>query len=89
MSSGSNGELPGCVTQEARSPCFSLHMAASYLMRAVVAAVSNALGMAGIECSRYSGHSFWIGAATAAAARGIEDSIIKTLGRWKSLAYLK
>ena len=24
-----------------------------------------------------------------AAARGIEDSIIKTLGRWESMAYLQ
>ena len=34
------------------------------------------------------GHSFQIGAATAAEEHGIEDSMIKTLGRWRSLAYL-
>ena len=33
------------------------------------------------------GHSFWIGAATMAAAKGIPDSLIKTLGRWQSAAY--
>ncbi len=27
-------------------------------------------------------------AATTAAARGLEDSTVRTLGRWKSLAYL-
>ena len=37
----------------------------------------------------YSGCSFRIGAATAAAKKGIEDAIIKTLGRWESLAYLE
>lgn len=37
---------------------------------------------------KYNGHSFQIGAATTAASRGMEDSIIKTLGRWESTAYL-
>ena len=53
-----------------------------------MAAVRDALGRAGVECCQYCGHSFRIGAATTAAARGIEDSLIKTLGKWKSLAYL-
>ena len=55
----------------------------------LVTAVREALQRAGLDQSRYCGHSFRIGAATAAAASGIEDSIIKTLGRWRSLAYLE
>ena len=43
---------------------------------------------AGLEAQRYSGHSFRVGAATTAAARGVEDSLIRTLGRWNSSAYL-
>ncbi len=54
-----------------------------------VQAVRDALAKAGIQAGRYASHSFRIGAATTAAAKGIEDSIIKTLGRWKSLAYLE
>ncbi len=54
-----------------------------------VQAVRGALIKAGVQADRYASHSFCIGAATTAAARGSEDSIIKTLGRWKSLAYLE
>ena len=45
--------------------------------------VREALTEAGLEASKFAGHSFQIGAATTAAARGVEDSLIKTLGRWE------
>ena len=35
------------------------------------------------------GHSFRIGAVTTAVVKGMEDCIIKILGRWESLAYLQ
>ena len=40
----------------------------------------------GIDCE-YSGHNFWIGVATTAASRGVQDSLIKTMGSWESVAY--
>lgn len=49
--------------------------------------VKEALSSAGIDQTSYSGHSFRIGAATAAARAGISDHIIKALGRWESEAY--
>ena len=49
--------------------------------------VKEALSLAGVDCTAYSGHSFRIGAATTAAKRGISDATIKMLGRWKSSAY--
>ena len=53
-----------------------------------VKAVRSALDRANINSAQYAGHSFRIGAATTAAQRGIQDSLIKTLGRWESSAYL-
>ena len=52
-----------------------------------VRVIRSALAQAGVDASLYSGHSFRIGAATTAAARGIPDSLIKTMGRWESSAY--
>ena len=46
-----------------------------------------ALRRAGMNHELYNGHSFRIGAATTAAEQGLEDSLIQTLGRWKSEAY--
>lgn len=53
-----------------------------------VSAVRSAMMEAKLPASDYTGHSFRIGAATTAAAAGLDDSIIQTLGRWKSSAYL-
>ena len=46
------------------------------------------LSQAGVDSLLYSGHSFRIGTVSTAAANGVEDSLIQTLGRWKSSAYL-
>lgn len=39
------------------------------------------------QTTNHLGHSFRIGVTMMAAALGIEDSLIKTLGRWESVAY--
>jgi hypothetical protein len=51
--------------------------------------VRDGLSRAGVDRSKYCGHSFCIGAATTAATKGVEDCIIKILGRWESLANLQ
>ena len=52
-----------------------------------VAEFQRALSAAGVQAEMYTGHSFRIGAATTAAAKGVTDNIIKALGRWSSEAY--
>ena len=60
---------------------FSHFEDSSSLTRARFAsAVWAALRLASVDDSRYSGHSFCIGAATTAALAGLPDSLIKTLG---------
>ena len=62
----------------------------SYSTRAnFVELVRDGLQRVGVDQQRYCGHSFRIGAATTAAQKDFEDCIIKTLGRWESLAYLQ
>ena len=56
---------------------------------AFVAAVRKALAETGLAAKDYAGHSFRIGAATTAARQGLQDCLIKTLGRWESSAYTR
>ena len=53
----------------------------------VVIAIRQALVTLGLDSHLYAGHSFRTGAATTAAECGLEDSLIKALGRWESEAY--
>ena len=56
----------------------------SYLVKTLRSTLSDA----GVDTRGYSGHSFRIGAASAAARAGLPDSMIQSLGRWKSAAFL-
>ena len=68
-------------------PVFVREDGSPLLKSAFVQKLRSALNSIGLNESVYAGHSFRIGAATTAAERGFEDSLIKTLGRWESEAY--
>ena len=54
-----------------------------YLTRSTICKLlKETLKSSGIDTTRYSSHSFRIGAATTAAVAGISDRIINALGRW-------
>ena len=82
MSGFINDELPGC--QEILSRTI-VHLSDSSFMTCdcFVEEVRRALGSAGVDPALFNSHSFRIVAVTT----GLEDSLIKTLGRWESSAY--
>ena len=61
-----------------------------YLTREALSHILKELvGAAGWNPSSFSSHSFRIGAATTAAATGLPDWLIQSLGRWESDSYLR
>ena len=87
MSSESHFGISGATGTETRFPVPIRGWTPSHPDK-FVKRVKEALSASGVECSRYSGHSFRNGAASVAASRGVPDATIKTLGRWESSAYL-
>ena len=77
------------VREKGEGPLFRYKDGRFLTRHRLVEAVRAALREAGLDDAKYCSHSFRIGAATTAAAKGIEDAMIKTLGRWRSLAYLE
>ena len=77
----SKGTVPG--------PLFTFQDGSFLSRPKFVELVRDALVKEGFDQQRYCDHSFRIGAATTAAKKGLEDSIIKTLGRWESVTYLQ
>lgn len=59
------------------------------LRRQFDARLKTVLNFCGYSTTLYRGHSFRIGAATEAAARGCSDAQIRNLGRWRSDAFRK
>ena len=72
----------------AAGPFFRLENGIPLTKSRFVQKVRDVLTQAGISQTGYSGHSFRIGAASAAAEAGLEDSVIQALGRWSSSAFL-
>lgn len=70
-------------------PLFIFQSGTPLTRATLVSHLQAALQQTGLCPASFNGHSFRIGAATTAAKCSIEDSLIQTLGRWKSNAYLE
>ena len=68
-------------------PLFHLQNGEPLRRRQLVDTMRGALAAKGYDTKQYCGHSFRIGAATTAAKNGLQDNVIKLLGRWESSAY--
>ena len=77
------------VRGQAPGPLFRFKDQQPLTRERLVSCLRTAISKAGFDPKLYAGHSFRIGAATAAHLNGVEDSTIMTLGRWKSDAYLR
>ena len=65
----------------ALGPLFQCRNGSYLTWQVFVREVRQALEIAGVDQSLYTGHSLCIGVATIVAAKGIEESVIKTLRR--------
>ena len=69
------------------APLFVDHLNQPFCRQQFIYYLREILGRLGYNENDYSGHSFRVGAASTAAAVGIEDHMIKVLGRWNSSCY--
>ena len=76
------------VRGDSSGPFFKLGDQTPLTKAKFIARVRQALLALGLPYNNFAGHSFRIGAATTAAERGLEDSVITKLGRWSSAAFL-
>ncbi|XP_021362453.1 uncharacterized protein LOC110456199 [Mizuhopecten yessoensis] len=73
------------------SPLFveQVHLAKPLMRHTFIAYLKETLSRIGIDNQPFNGHSFRIGASTSAAAAGVEDHVIQTLGRWSSDCFIR
>ena len=76
------------VRGQEQGPFFQLQDGRPLTKAVFTSKVREGLRAIGLPEQNFAGHSFRIGAATTAASVGIEDSVIRTMGRWSSAAYL-
>ena len=77
------------VRPKTGSPAFMFQDSHPLTHLHLVARLREILTQTGVNSTNFARHSFRIRAAFTAAAKGVEDSVIKMLGRWESATFLK
>lgn len=85
---GANSKLPRVRPSTPRA-LFMFSLGPLLTCSPLVSNLHSALHQADFNHKEDNGHSFRNGVATTAAQRGLEDSLIQTLGHWKSDAYIQ
>ena len=75
------------LTRRGITPLFSFASGRPLTKDALTAETRQLLSHLGCQASDYAGHSYRIGAATAAASAGLPSWFVKILGRWSSDCY--
>ena len=79
-----------CLRGQSPGPLFCWPADCSPISRSCfVAALTEDLQFCNLNVAQYKTHSFRIGAASWAAAKGMSDTQIRAFGRWKSNAFLR
>ena len=73
--------------QHPNAPVFQNDDGSAFTYTQLNNSIKNLATVAGLDHTRFSGHSLRIGGATSLAILGYPAHIIQTLGRWKSLSY--
>jgi hypothetical protein len=79
--------LTGTQQLQSNSPLFSTTSGQAITRQWFMNKVNQLLEKAGYRTDQYSSHSFRKGGAVTLQSMGVSDSLIRTMGRWKSQAY--
>lgn len=88
-SSGESFDFASFARPKNGAPFISSYTGEELLYEKLLEAIKSIAKHFGLDPARFGTHSSRIGGASALSAAGIEDSVIKIMGRWQSLAFLR
>ena len=84
-----NSRISSAARPQGSGPLFQFQDGCPLSKEKLLFHLHETLRARGLDTVGLTGHSFRVGATTAAACAGLEDSVIQALGRWRSDAYFR